>query len=172
MKKKALALLLVAAVSLTMMFGCGTKKTEPAPAPAPAEKIDMNIAALKGPTIIGMTKLLVDSDAGETANNYNFTVAGAADEITGALVKGEIDIAAVPCNLASVLYNKTEGKLGVAAINTLGVLYVLENGDTVQSVEDLAGKTIYTTGQGTTPEYTLNFMLRAYGLDPEKDVTI
>jgi NitT/TauT family transport system substrate-binding protein len=136
------------------------------------EKIDIKIAALKGPTAIGMVKVMDDAQAGTTANNYNFTIAGAADEISTGLVKGDIDIAAVPCNLASVLYNKTEGMIKMAGINTLGVLYIVETGDTIKTVEDLKGKTIYSTGMGTTPQFTLNYILSAYGIDPEKDVTI
>jgi NitT/TauT family transport system substrate-binding protein len=137
-----------------------------------AEKIDINIAALKGATAIGMVKTMDDAENGTTANNYNFTLYGAADEITTGLIQGEIDMAAVPCNLASVLYNKTEGQIQMAAVNTLGVLYIVETGNQIQSVEDLRGKTIYSTGQGTTPEYTLNYLLASYGLTPGTDVTI
>lgn len=136
------------------------------------EKIEINVAALKGPTGIGMVKLMEDAANKDTLHNYNFTVAGEADEISTGLIKGEIDIAAVPCNLASVLYNKTEGKIKLAAINTLGVLYIVETGNTITSVEDLKGKTIYSTGYGTTPQYTLNYLLSLYGLDSEKDVNI
>lgn len=136
------------------------------------EKLDIRIAALKGPTAIGMVKVMDAADAGTAAADYTFTIAGAADEISAGLVKGDFDIAAVPCNLASVLYNKTQGKIKVAGINTLGVLYIVETGDTIHSVEDLKGKTIYSTGLGTTPQYTLNYLLNAYGIDPEKDVTI
>lgn len=136
------------------------------------EKIDINIGALKGPTAIGMVKVREDSEAGQTANNYNFTIAGTADELSTGLVKGEIDIAAIPCNLASVLYNKTEGQIKLAGINTLGVLYIVETGDSIQSVEDLKGKTIYSTGLGTTPQFTLNYLLTSHGIDPEKDLTI
>jgi len=136
------------------------------------EKIEIKIAALKGPTAIGMVKVMEDAAAGTTANKYNFTIAGTPDEISTGLIKGDIDIAAIPCNLASVLYNKTEGKIKIAGINTLGVLYIVETGDTIKTVEDLKGKTIYSTGQGTTPQLTLNYLLSAYGIDPEKDVTI
>lgn len=138
----------------------------------PVEKVEMRVAALKGPTAMGMVKMMEDTNNGVSSHDYKFTIAGAADEITAGLVKGEYDIAAVPCNLASVLYNKTEGKIKIAAINTLGVLYVIETGDTIHSVEDLKGKTIYSTGFGTTPQYTLNYLLSSYGIDPEKDVTI
>jgi NitT/TauT family transport system substrate-binding protein len=137
-----------------------------------ADKINIRIAALKGPTAIGMIKIMDDAAAGETANNYEFMLSGAADEISTGLVKGEIDIAAVPCNLASVLYNKTGGEIKLAGINTLGVLYIIETGDRIHSVEDLKGSTIYSTGMGTTPQYTLNYLLTSYGIDPEKDVTI
>lgn len=136
------------------------------------EKIEINIAALKGPTGMGMVKLMEDAEEGTTANNYQFTVAGEADIISTGLIKGEFDIAAVPCNLASVLYNKTSGQIKLAGINTLGVLYIVETGNTIETVEDLKGKTIYSTGYGTTPQYTLNYLLSLYGLDPEKDLTI
>ncbi len=148
---------------------------EAAPTPEvtqPAEKIDISIAALKGPTAIGMVKLMEDDKAGTTANTYQFTIAGMADEISTGLVKGDFDIAAVPCNLASVLYNRTKGQITLAGINTLGVLYVIETGNQINTVEDLKGKTIYSTGKGTTPQFTLNYLLSAYGIDPEKDVTI
>lgn len=137
-----------------------------------AEKTDISIAALKGPTAIGLVELMEQNEAGNAANNYTFTIAGAADELTAGLIKGEIQIAAIPCNLASVLYNKTEHGLSVLAVNTLGVLYIVEIGDSISSVADLKGKTIYSTGKGTTPEYTLRYLLTQSGIDPDKDVTI
>jgi NitT/TauT family transport system substrate-binding protein len=162
-----------AAVATTVPTKAAVAPTEtPAVTEAPIEKIDIKIGGLKGPTAIGMVKMMEDATAGTTANNYDFTIAGAADEISTALIKGELDIAAIPCNLASVLYNKTEGKIKVAGINTLGVLYIVETGNAINSVEDLKGKTIYSTGKGTTPQYTLNYILTSHGIDPEKDVTI
>ena len=106
-------------------------------------------------------------------SGFEFTIAGAADEITPALVQGNTDIACVPANLASVLYNKTEGGVKVLAVNTLGVLYIVQNGEpTIASVSDLAGKTIYASGKGATPEYALRYILTQNGLDPDSDVTI
>ena len=133
---------------------------------------EYQVAVLKGPTAIGFIKAWEDSDNGETINKYNVTAYGAADEITAGIAKGTIDIAAVPCNLASVLYSKTDGDISVSAINTLGVLYMISSSDEIQSVKDLKGKTIYTTGQGTTPEYTLNYILTQNGLTPGEDVKI
>ena len=121
---------------------------------------------------MGMVKLMQDAENGETANTYNVTMYGTADEITAGIANKTIDIANVPCNLASVLYNKTEGGIKLLDINTLGVLYVVETGESIQSVEDLKGKTIYSTGKGTTPEFALNYILRENGIDPETDVTI
>lgn len=156
-----------AALILTMctelFSGCSKK---------PEVKTDINIAVMTGPTAIGLVKVMDDNEQGNAANNYNFQVYGEATEISTGLIKGELDIACVPCNLASVLYNKTEGNIVVAGINTLGVLYIVETGDSIHSVSDLAGKTIYTTGQGTTPEYTLRYILSGNGLDPDNDVTI
>ena len=142
-------------------------------AEADQEAGDVNIMALKGPTAMGMVKFMSGADAGEIdTQNYQFTIAASADEVTPRLVQGEADIAAVPANLASVLYNNTEGQVEVLAINTLGVLYIVESGDQVQSVEDLRGKTIYASGKGSTPEYALNYILSENGIDPETDVTI
>ena len=106
------------------------------------------------------------------ASVYSFNIAASADEITPQLIQGNLDIAAVPANLAAVLYNNTQGAVKVLAINTLGVLYIVERGDSIQSVADLRGKTIYSAGKGSTPEFALNYILQGNGLDPTKDVTI
>lgn len=144
-------------------------------APTEAEAVlpeSIRVATLMGPTGMGMAKLMDDAANGLTEGNYEFTVASAPDQVASSVITGSVDIAAVPVNLASVLWNKTEGGVQVAAVNTLGVLYILENGDTIHSVSDLAGKTLYATGQGATPEYVLDYLLRANGLDPETDLTV
>ncbi len=125
----------------------------------------VRVGALKGPTAMGMAQLL-------DADGYDFTIAASPDEIVPMVVQGNLDIAAVPANLAATLYQKTEKDVSVLAVNTLGVLYIVENGDSVKSVEDLKGKTIYASGKGATPEYALDSVLEASGIDPEKDVTI
>ena len=128
----------------------------------------VRVAALKGPTAMGLVQLF------EThAEDYDVLIAGAADEVTPKLIQGQIDIAAVPVNLGSVLYNRTEGQVQLIAINTLGVLYVVEKGgETVSSLEDLKGKTIYATGKGSTPEYALTYLLAQHGIDIASDVTM
>ncbi|WP_167956950.1 ABC transporter substrate-binding protein [Anaerosporobacter faecicola] len=138
-------------------------------AEATTDSVPIKVAALKGPTAMGMVKMMDDA---KNTKSYEFQIASAVDEITPMLVKGEVDIAAVPANLASVLYNNTKGEVKVLAINTLGVLYIVENGDTVHSIADLKGKTIYASGKGATPEYSLNYILKENGIDPQKDVTI
>lgn len=145
---------------------------ESAPAEVPAGDYAAKVAALKGPTTLGMLKLMQDSAAGTASGAWQVETLGAPDEIVPLVVKGELDMAAVPANLASVLYNKTEGNVQVAAINTLGVLYVVTTGDDIASVADLAGKTIYMTGKGATPEYVVRHILTANGMDPDKDVTL
>ncbi len=135
--------------------------TTEAPAPEP---VAMRVAALKGPTGMGLAKLMDDSAAGATANDYTFTLAGDPTQVSASVIKGEVEVACVPVNLASTLYNKTEGKYICLAINTLGVLHILEAGDSVQSIADLAGKTLYATGQGSTPEYILNYILEKNGI--------
>lgn len=183
MKKSTKLLSLLLALSMLFaLAACGTTGTEgpsstgaasgaQSTAPA-AQDVTLNVATLKGPTGIGMVKLMKDAKDGSTANKYNFTLAGAPDEITAKFMKGEFDIAAVPVNLAATLYNKMKGNVQVMAVNTLGVLYILENGNSIHSISDLKGKTIYATGKGATPEYILNYLLEQNGIDPEKDVTI
>ena len=142
-------------------------------ATVPEAPVVMRLGGLKGPTTMGMVKLLSDSDAGLTANKYEYTIAAAADELTPKLLKGELDMLALPVNAGAILYNKSNGDVTMLAVNTLGVLYILEKGgETVQSVADLKGKTIYATGKGTTPEYALAYLLSKNGLDIATDVTM
>lgn len=190
MKNKILGLCLAAVLAAASLAGCGTKEEtseqentvktendaqeEPGVTEEPqTQPVDVNVMALKGPTAMGMVKFMDDADKGEIdSENYTFSIAASADEVTPKLVQGETDIAAVPANLASVLYQKTNGGVEVLAVNTLGVLYIVENGESVQSVADLKGKTIYASGKGSTPEYALDYILSSNGIDPEKDVTI
>ncbi len=150
MKKTAsLILALVLAFSAS---GCSEKKTEIGNEP-------VNITMLKGPTGIGAVKLMEESEKNETDGNYNINVSAAADDAMAKIISGEVDIAAVPTNIAPLIYNKTNGNIEVLAVNTLGVLYIVENGDSIHTIEDLEGKTIYSSGQGAVPEYVLNYLL-------------
>ena len=133
----------------------------------------LRVAGLKGPTTMGLVNLLSMEADGTASMKYDLQLYGAADEIVPLLMKGELDMAAIPANLAATLYQKTEGGIQAVAVNTLGVLYVVEKGgDTVQSMADLKGRTILSTGKGTTPEYVLRYLLTRNGIDPDKDVTI
>ena len=195
-KKKLLALGLSLALTLSLA-ACGQKAEKPAQMEEPAQSeepaevpetpeftpAEFRIAALKGPTAMGLVELMSLSDTANemmegkenvvsTGNTYEFTLAGSADEVTPALIKGDLDMACVPANLAAVLYGKTEGAVEVLAVNTLGVLYIVENGETVQSMADLKGQTIVAAGKGSTPEYALRYLLSENGIDPDKDVTI
>ena len=132
----------------------------------------LRIAGLKGPTTMGLVNLLSMESDGTASMDYDLQLYGAADEIVPLLMKGELDMAAIPANLAATLYQKTSGGIEAVAVNALGVLYVVEKGDTVQSMADLKGRTILSTGKGTTPEYVLRYLLTQNGIDPDKDVTI
>ena len=160
------------------LAGCGAQKAADAgdegkKDAAAAEPVAVRAAALKGPTAMGLVKFMSEVDAGNLKDeDYSFQILASADEVAPLISKSEADIAAVPANLASVLYNKTSGAVRVIAVNTLGVLYICELGDTVNTVADLRGKTIFSAGKGATPEYALEYVLRANGLDPDSDVTI
>ena len=133
----------------------------------------VRVGGMKGPTSIGMAKLMADSQNKKTDLPYEFTIAASATELTPLLIQGKLDIAAVPANLAAVLHAQTEGEIMVLAINTLGVQYFVKRGDvTLESVTDLKGKTIYATGKGTVNEYNLRYLLTQNGLDPDADVTV
>ncbi len=169
--KKITALLLSLLLALSLLCACGDA-SDGSDASQPAEPITIRIAGMKGPTSIGLVNVMEDNSNGKSANKYEFTLAGTADEITPKLIKGELDIAAVPANLASVLYNKTNGEIQLLAVNTLGVLYAVTTDESVTALEDLRGRTVYTTGKGTTPEYTLRYILSENGIDPDNDVDI
>ena len=159
--RKLISLTLALALALAMLTCAAAEEAAP-----------VRVASLMGPTSMGLVKLMNADENGESQQDYEFTLSGTANEIVPLLTRGELDIAMVPCNLASVLYNNTQGKVKVMAVNTLGVLYILESGEEIGSVADLAGKTIYSTGKGTTPDFALSYILAQNGLDPEKDLTV
>ena len=190
--KKLVSLLLSAALMLSLA-ACGgssagstaassqaassqAASSEAASAESTAETLSttdpVRIAGLKGPTTMGLVNLLPMEEDGSASLDYDLQLYGTADEIVPLLTKGELDMAAIPANLAATLYQKTQGGIQVMAVNTLGVLYVVEKGDTIHSVADLKGRTILSTGKGTTPEYVLRYILQQNGIDPDKDVTI
>ena len=191
--KKKLSLLLAAAMMCSMLGACGQKTPDPettqpetpptsgtvttpensgtpetTPDLAEDNRPDVNLIVLSGPTGVGAAKLIADDEAGTTKNDYNVTVAAANDEVMAELVKpeGGANIAAVATNVAASLSAKTDGNIQVLAVNTLGVLYILEKGDTIHAISDLAGETLYATGQGANPEYALNHLLRENGVEP------
>ncbi len=177
--KKLTALLLALLLSVTLI-ACGTETVTEPPTDAPEsteapdvkDDVTVRVAGMTGPTSIGMVKVISDSKNGTSQGKYEFTIAGSADEISPKIVKDQLDIAAVPANLASNLYHKTEKGVKLIAINNLGVLYVLDKNTGIKSVADLKGKTIYATGKGSTPEYTLKYILTENGINPDTDVTI
>ena len=196
--KKMLSVLVAAALGMSMMTGCSAKpaettaaqttaaaeaavettaaETTAAPETTAAETqetddIIIRVGGLKGPTTMGLVKL-IDKDAnGTSKNDYEFTMVTAADELTALVAGGKVDIALLPANVASVLYNKTKGNVSVIDINTLGVLYLVSGDPSITSVDQLKGKTVYLPGKGTTPDYSLRYVLSAAGLS-EEDVTL
>ena len=164
--KKIVSLLLAFVLALSLA-ACAATQTKP------YESVNIRLGGLKGPTSMGMAKLLDDAENGRTANTYTFTMAPSAGELTPQLIKGELDILAVPVNVASILYNQTQGAVQLLAASTLGVLYITEKGgETVTDVRSLAGKTLYATGKGATPEYALTYLLAQNGLTLGEDVTV
>lgn len=136
-----------------------------------SDDVTIRIGALKGPTGLGMLQLMQEAADGEKP--YTFTLAGAADELTGKITTGELDAVALPTNSAAALYQKTGGEIQIAMVNTLGVLYLVTAGnESISSVSDLVGKTVYSSGQGTVAQYAFEYILSANGLEPGKDVTV
>lgn len=171
MKKfKSVIALILAAVLLFALAACNSSGTKPdetvTDAPTdnagPTGKV-VNVAAIKGPTGMGMVNLMSNP-------NYKFTLTGDPTEIVALISTGAVDIAACPLNLAANLFKKTGGNVQMIGVNTLGVLYVVTNGVEINSISDLKGKTVYLTGQGATPEFIVNDLLKKNGL--EKDVKL
>ena len=174
-KVRAIVSLLLALTLALSLTACGGQANSEPEQPETQEELtaaEINLYVLSGPTGIGAMNLWAASDAGDTKNTYHITMPGANDEVVAALSKGDADIAAVATNLAATLYNKTDGGVTVLAVNTLGVLSLLSNGQEAATVSDLKGKTIYAPGQGANPEYILRYVLSGNGLDPDKDVTL
>lgn len=182
MKKrvKTLSLFLMATMLILSLVACNTApSTENTPsAPSnPADTPDditVRVAGMTGPTGIGLVSLMDKNEKNESDQKYDFSLYASAQEIVPLLVKGNLDIAAVPANLAAIQFNKNNGFIQTIAINNLGVLSILEKGDSISSVSDLKGKVIYApaSGKGSVPEYALNYILTQNGIDPAKDVTV
>lgn len=153
--KKILTLAATAALTLGLLIGCGQQE----------EPTTVRIGGLKGPTSMGLVFLQEQAENGQAKQAYEFTMAAAADELLPLMIKGELDIALIPANVASVLYGKTEGGISVLNINTLGVLHMVSGDDSIDSMESLRGRTVYLTGKGTTPDYVLQYLLTANGID-------
>ena len=130
----------------------------------------VRVGGMKGPTTMGLVQFMNEEET-EGDGEYTFQMVTAADELTGAFVAGNVDIALVPANMASILYHKTEGNVQVIDINTLGVLYLVTADESISTIADLKGKTVYSTGKGQTPEYVLNYLIGANGLSQD-DVTV
>ena len=128
-------------------------------APALGEEAPMRVYTLAGPTGIGMAGIMEGNEGA-----YEFTLCSAANDIVAAIASGSADVAACPTNLAATLYHKTSGAVQLLALNTLGVLHVVTADESIQSVQDLAGRTVYATGQGSVPEYALSYILEQNGL--------
>jgi NitT/TauT family transport system substrate-binding protein len=178
-------LALAALMATTALTGCASssagvtppttavaESATPAPVPVP---VTVTIASLKGPTTMGLVGLMDDAAQGKAAEDYQVTMYGSPDEVVPLVAQGAVDMALIPANLAAVLYAKTKGsdaQISVMAVNTLGVLNIVESGDTIHSIADLKGRTIYSTGKGASPEYVLNYLLTQAGLTPGTDVDV
>lgn len=169
--KKTLALLLVFLLSMLCLTGCSGQDAVDEPSDTETNMPDtvsavINIAALNGPTGMGMVQLL------DQTEKYQVTTYQAPTDVAPKLINGEVDVAALPSNMAAVLYNKTEGDIVAISPIALGVLYILGNGVEMTEVADLAGKTIVASGQGGTPEYALQYLLQEAGLTIGEDVQV
>lgn len=178
--KKLMALILVLTM-IVSLAACAkedvtTKETtsDPTATVEPtADNTTIRMMAMTGPTGMGLAGLIANDKAGSgNKADYEIELVASPDQVVAPLAGNQIDIAAVPINLASTLYKKTGGQIQILAANTLGVLHIVENGGTVKTIADLKGKTIYAPNPGSTPEYVLRFVLKENGIDPDKDVTL
>lgn len=161
-KSKRVLLTLLVIIGMITLMGCEKKD---------AKKEVVNVVGMKGPTTMGLVSLMNENEQGKSQQNYNISMVTTPEEVSAMLASKKADIGLVPANLAAVLYQKTNQEVVMIDINTLGVLYVVSKDASINSVGDLAGKTIYMTGKGTSPDYVLQYLLKANGVDPD-EVTI
>lgn len=159
---KKFNLLLVIILLLGLLAGCTTEESAGQP-------IDVTIAGLKGPTSIGMIKMFDKVSLQGDKYNVEYIAEGAPDSLTGKIINGDIQISSLPINLASVLYNKTQGKVQLLAVNTIGNLYIVGSED-LDSIEDLDGKTLGMSAKGSTPDYAMNYILKENGLEGKTEL--
>lgn len=159
--KKLILMTISMLLAIALFAGCGKKEEAPG----------LRIGGMKGPTSMGLLFMKEEAETGVNPEGYAFTMVTGADELLPMMIKGELDIALVPANVAAILYQKTEGGVAVIDINTLGVLYMVSGDGEIGQPEDLRGKTIYLTGKGTTPDYVLHYILKENGLK-EGDYTL
>lgn len=159
-----------------MLFGCKQQESTADNSAADTKTkapTDVRVATLKGPTAMGLVKFMSDVKAGAVSDNtYTFDIVASPDEIVAKVAKGDVDIASIPSNLASVLYNKTKGGVQALCVNVLNVLYIVERGNAIKTLADLAGKTLYAAGKGASPEYVLSYILEKNGLKLGGDVQV
>jgi len=180
--------ILILILTFALLAGCGGAAT-PAPAEAlpqqpealpgqteqlpPTQPANVNVGGLMGPTGMALVGMAEDARTGRARHNYNVTFDSAPDVIQGKILSGELDIAALPTNLAALLYNRTEGEITMIAMSRLSVLFIMAAPEVeIHSLEDLRGRTLATGGQGGMQEYVLRFLLEEAGIDPENDLTI
>ena len=161
MKRKKSVFFCLFFVSALLLTACSSSGGKESSAP-------IRIVGLKGPTSMGMVKLMADAKENPQALPLSFELVNSPDQAVPMIMKGEADVAALPANLGAILYQKTEGKMVTLNINTLGVLYIVEKGDSIQSMKDLKGKTLYASGKGASPEYVLRHLLKENGIQPEE----
>ncbi len=163
MKLRAISLIAALFMAFSCLIGCANNNDSKNNVTTPPDKdkdtYTLKVGTLKGPTGMGMAKLISDHNLSSADPMYDVEFFGAPEDITAKLITENLDIAAVPVNLAAIINQKTDGKYVIAAINTLGVLHIVENGNTVNNISDLEGKTLHATGQASTPEYMLNYIL-------------
>lgn len=155
--KKWKNIILTGLCVLLCAAGCGKEK--------PQEDVTVRVGSLKGPTTLGLLHMIEEIETEDASSaDMDFTMVTSADELLPMMVKGELDMALVPANVAAILYQRTEGGVAVIDINTLGVLYVVSDDASIQTIEDLRGRTIFLTGKGTTPDYVLQYLLGKAGI--------
>ncbi len=179
--KKLLAIIL-SILMLTALVSCtasqpgsdtkesGSDSVAPSINDEPDKTTPFKITVISGTTGMGFAQMMDNAKKGTALFPYTFDVVSGADVVAPAIINGTADIAAVPTNLAAVLYQKTKGEIQILATNTQGVLYLIENGETVNSMADLSGKTVYCCQQGANPEYITSYLLKESGLEVGKDV--
>ncbi|MDX9846980.1 MAG: MqnA/MqnD/SBP family protein [Tenuifilaceae bacterium] len=130
----------------------------------------VTIATLKGPSAMGMIKL-IDSLNHTSDKRIRVEILNEPIQVRKMVIDGTADFAILPTTMAAILYNRGID-YQLAAIPVWGTLYLFGTDTTITAWNMLRGKTINLMGKGMTPDVLFKHLLIENGINPDVDVRL